>query len=82
MPRKRILELNREAARYFHSLLKTPAGKPGLDYWHSRGFSDSVITRFGLGYEPDRDTGFQKAMAALGFTEEEALIGAGYTVSL
>ena len=71
VPRKRILELNREAARYFHSLLKTPAGKPGLDYWHSRGFSDSVITRFGLGYEPDRDTGFQKAMAALGFTEEE-----------
>ena len=75
VPRKRILELNRDAARYFHNLLKTPAGKPGLDYWHSRGLSDSVIIRFGLGYQPDRDTAFVPAMKELGYTEEELVAG-------
>ena len=30
--KKRMLELNKEAARFFHEFMKTPQGKPGLDY--------------------------------------------------
>lgn len=50
--RLRVLELNREAARFFHSVLISPAGKPGLDYLRGRGLTDKTIRRFGLGYAP------------------------------
>lgn len=31
--RQRVLEINRESARFFHSALLSPEGKPGLDYF-------------------------------------------------
>ena len=50
--RLRVLEANRDAARYFHAALYSPAGRDGLAYYHSRGYTDSTIRRFGLGYAP------------------------------
>lgn len=47
--RTRVLEANREAARLFHTWLYGPEGKVGLDYYHSRGYTDHTIRRFGLG---------------------------------
>ena len=51
--RKRMLELNKEAARFFHSYLLSPEGKAGLDYLVSRGYSKATINHFGMGYAPD-----------------------------
>lgn len=51
--RLRVLEANREAARLYHALLYAPEGKAGLDYYHSRGYTDATIRHFGLGYAPD-----------------------------
>ena len=51
--RTRVLEANREAARFFHASLYSPAGKEALDYFHRRGYTDSTIRRFGLGYATD-----------------------------
>ena len=45
----RILEINRELARFYHAHLISPAGKKGLDYLRERGLSDRTIRRFGLG---------------------------------
>ena len=35
--RNRLLNLNKEAARFFHSQLHSPVGQPGLDYLQRRG---------------------------------------------
>lgn len=50
--RNRILEINRETARFFHSCLLSPGGKQGLDYLRGRGLSDKTITTYGLGFAP------------------------------
>ena len=48
--RKRILELNRDAARYFHRNLMSEAGRPGRAYLIGRGLTKATITHFGIGY--------------------------------
>ena len=45
-----LLEINKQAALYFHHLLKNEKGKIGLDYFRSRGLDHETIVRFGLGY--------------------------------
>jgi len=47
-----ILEMNREAAHFFHEQLMAPVGKNALDYLLKRGLSPQTITHFGLGYAP------------------------------
>lgn len=70
--RYRILELNREAARYFFSQL-TGADKRGLAYLKNRALTPETIKKFGLGYAGDSWEGLCQAMRAKGFTEEELL---------
>jgi DNA primase len=65
----RILEINREAARFFHAqLLASPAA---LDYLSRRGLAMPTIKHFGLGYAPDKFDAVQNHMTGLGFTVEE-----------
>ena len=47
--RMRILEANREAARFYHHYLYSPEGRKGLEYYYSRGYTDKTIRHFGLG---------------------------------
>ncbi|MGN1116981.1 MAG: CHC2 zinc finger domain-containing protein, partial [Acutalibacteraceae bacterium] len=35
--RKRVYDMNREAAKFYHEYLLSPKGKTGLDYYRSRG---------------------------------------------
>ncbi|MBR1779017.1 MAG: DNA primase, partial [Clostridia bacterium] len=50
--RRKIFEINREAARFFHSQLYEKAGEKSLEYLKKRGLSPQVIRHFGLGYSP------------------------------
>lgn len=72
----RMLELNREAARFFHSVLISPQGKRGLDYFRERGLSDKTIRKFGLGYSPDSWDSLKNHLRQKGFTEQEMLSAA------
>lgn len=69
--RDRLLSANREAARYFHQTLFTPAGRPMLDYLKRRGLSDNVIRKFGLGAASDDWDALYRHLTAQGYTEEE-----------
>ncbi len=73
--RARMLELNREAARFFHDRLMEPGGAPGQAYAEKRGIVP-MVTRFGLGYAPDSWQALTDAMTKKGFTRQE-LIDAG-----
>lgn len=50
--RTRILEINRETARFYYKMLSAPEGKPGLDYFRRRGLDNKTIQHFGLGIPP------------------------------
>ena len=78
--RARLLELNKEAARFFHSQLHGPAGRQGLEYLQRRGLSRGIMTRFGLGFAPDSWAGLIQAMTQKGYEKSE-LLEAGLAVS-
>lgn len=78
--RARLLQLNKEAARYFHSQLHSPAGREGLEYLRGRGLSKGIMTRFGLGFAPESWDSLTKAMADKGFAKGD-LLDAGLAVS-
>lgn len=70
--RKRMYEINKEAARFFNSCLFTDEGKQGLEYFKSRGYKKSTITRFGMGFAPDRWDALLKHLKSKGYSNEEA----------
>ena len=69
--RQRMLALNREAARFFHSELKAPGGAPARDYLARRQLGNRTVTNFGLGFAPDSWDSLVRAMKAQGFSEQE-----------
>ena len=75
--RKRILDMNLCAAKYFRAcLMDQNVGHIGMKYFSKeRGLSMSVIKHFGLGYAPDSFGGLTDHLKKHGFTEEEMITG-------
>lgn len=69
--RLRLYEANREAARFFHRCLYTPAGAGALEYLRQRRLEEKTITHFGLGYAPDDWQGLCRHLMGKGFSGEE-----------
>ena len=78
---ERLWALHKEAARFFHAQLYSPAGKQALDYALGRGMSRGILTTFGVGYAPDSWDSLVKAMRAKGYTDEELKESGLVTVS-
>ncbi len=69
--RKKILEMNRLAGRYFHRLLWEDVGKGALEYLVRRGLRKNTIIRFGLGYAPPGWHHLLEELRKKGYTEGE-----------
>ena len=69
--RERLLEANKEAARFYHEMLFEPAGAASLQYLHNRGLSDAVIRKFGLGAAPDKWSALTDYLLARGYKLDE-----------
>lgn len=67
----RILEINREAARFYHGCLAGEGGREGLSYLRSRGLTDHTIRHFGLGYAPPSRFALTDHLTKLGYSKEE-----------
>ncbi|MBE5835920.1 MAG: DNA primase [Butyrivibrio sp.] len=48
--RQVLLDINKEAAKYYYYQLRQPNGQKGLQYFKERQLSDETMTQFGLGY--------------------------------
>lgn len=48
--RARLLEVNKQAAKYFYYQLISPRGQAAHDYLVQRGLTEETIKQFGLGY--------------------------------
>ncbi len=68
---ERLWALMKEAARYFHAQLHSPAGAEGLAYAQKRGMPKSILTTFGIGFAPNTWSGLTDAMKKKGYTEQE-----------
>lgn len=74
--RMRLLEMNREAARYFRDVLLSPEGREGLDYLRERGLLPNTIRRYGLGFAPDGWDNLRNYLRGKGYSDGEMIDGA------
>jgi DNA primase len=68
---ERLRALLEEAASYYHSLLRTPAGQAALNYLYKRGLTQETIETFGLGYAPDSYEATMSMLLGKGYSVEE-----------
>ena len=68
--RARLLEVNKEAAKFFYYQLRSPHGKVGYEYLKKRELTDETMHRFGLGYAGKNGTDLVKYLYSKGFEDE------------
>lgn len=71
--KKKIYDINRDTARFFHSFLMSPGGKLALDYLTGRGLTVKTIKHFGLGAAPDSWDALIHHLKEKGYTESDML---------
>ena len=70
--RRRMYEINKEAARFYHACLWNEQGAVALDYWQNkRGLSVHTIRHFGLGFAPDDWHALENHMRSKGYSSQE-----------
>ncbi len=78
--RSRILELNRDAARFYYELLQDKRGELCREYLASRQISQRTAVNFGLGASADEWDVLITAMTKKGYTKAE-LLASGLAVN-
>ena len=75
--RTRVLEMNKEAAKYFrNALFDAKYGAEAMDYLvNKRKLSTTVIKHFGLGFAPNSFGALHDHLKKLGYTDEEMVVG-------
>lgn len=65
-----ILDINREAARYYHYLLETDTGKTARAYFAGRELKDETIKGFGLGISSMRADDLYRFFRGKGYKDD------------
>ena len=75
--RQRVLDMNKEAAKYFRNALFDPKyGAEAMNYLvNKRNLSTTVIKHFGLGFAPNSFGALHDHLKKLGYTDEEMVVG-------
>ncbi len=68
--RQRLLEVNKEAAKFYFYQLRSERGVKAKEYLDRRQLSDEVRKNFGLGYAPIRGEELIVYLKSKGFTED------------
>ena len=68
--RSRLLEVNREAAKYFYSLLHSKRGERALQYFKDRQLSNETMQKFGLGYADQYSNDLYRYLRQKGYEDE------------
>ncbi|MBQ8851197.1 MAG: DNA primase, partial [Oscillibacter sp.] len=71
--RQRLLDLNRDAARYYYQVLQGSEGAGVRAYLDKRKISRSTAVKFGMGASPDSWDSLLTAMTKKGYTKRELL---------
>ncbi len=68
--RARLLEINKEAAKYFYTLLRSPRGQKAYQYFKNRELSDETMQKFGLGYSDQYSDDLYRYLRSKGYEDE------------
>lgn len=68
--RAKLLEINREAAKYFYYQLRTERGSVGMEYLRKRELSDETMNHFGLGYANKYSNDLIQYLKSKGYSED------------
>lgn len=71
LKRSRILEMNKDAAKFFNQMLYSPEAERARAYLEKRKLSSAAVKRFGLGYAPDSFEALRNHMKKLGYSDAE-----------
>ena len=71
--RRRVLELNRTAARWYYEQLQQPQGAAVQSYLDRRQIRKNIAVRFGMGASLNEWDALTRAMRAKGYSKEELL---------
>lgn len=66
----RLLEVNKEAAKFFYYQLRSPQGAVGAAYLQRRGLTEETAHRFGLGYAGKNGADLVKYLRDKGFEDD------------
>lgn len=68
--RQKLLEINKEAAKYFFYQLRNKPGEIGMKYFKERKLSDDTMKGFGLGYALAYTDDLSKYLKSKGYDDE------------
>ena len=69
--RSELLEVNKLAGTYYYYSLRSPAGKPGMDYLAGRQLSEETMRSFALGFAPKAPSdGLYRFMKSKGISDD------------
>lgn len=68
--RDKLLEVNKEAAKYFYYQLRAKQGEKGLEYLKGRKLSEETMKQFGLGYSNVTSDDLVKYLKSKGYSDE------------
>ena len=68
-----LLEINKEAAKYFYYQLRQEQGKIGYRYLSGRQLSDDTIKKFGLGFANKTSNDLTLYLKKKGYTDEQII---------
>ena len=68
--RAKLLEINKEAAKYFYYQLRGSNGRAGLKYLKERQLSDETINKFGLGFANMTSNDLVKYLKSKGYDDK------------
>ncbi len=68
--RARLLEVNKEAAKFFYYQLRSPHGAVGYQYLKKRELTDETMHHFGLGYAGKNGAELVQYLRSKGFEDE------------
>ena len=68
--RAKLLEINKEAAKYFYYQLRTERGSVGMEYLRKRELSEETMNHFGLGYANKYSNDLIQYLKSKGYSED------------
>ncbi len=68
--RTRLLEINKEAAKYFYTLLRSLRGQKAYQYFKKRELSDETMQKFGLGYSDQYSDDLYRYLRKKGYDDD------------
>ena len=66
----RLLEINKEAAKYYYFQLKSARGQAAVDYLTKRQLSEETIKKFGLGYSNQTGDDIYRYLKHIGYEDD------------